>query len=285
MHFYYIDESGDTGRNLNDPNQPVMVLGGISVRDEGWNQTQRVVHQRLTNFFDGNLPEEFELHADDLLSLTGDGSFSGIDSERRYQLAIDLLQLLRARSHHVHYIAIDKRRLRNADPLNMVLSFNPCRPYLLAFDYLITYINWYVRNRLGQSARGMIILDRKEQHHADIEKIMRARRYSGPQTHRVKWVVEFSYPIDSRKNPMIQFSDLVIYCIRRFIELENGYRDNWPQDAQDFYAQCYSIIRERVPRISLIERGGRGVERLDAFINEVRVEPRTQWRRYYNLNG
>lgn len=35
MHFYYLDESGDTGSNLNDPDQPVMVLGGISVRDEG----------------------------------------------------------------------------------------------------------------------------------------------------------------------------------------------------------------------------------------------------------
>jgi len=148
MHFYYIDESGDTGGNLNDPHQPVIVLGGISVRDEGWNQTQRVFRQRLTDFFQGNLPEDFELHADDLLSPTGDGFFCGIDSERRYQLAIDLLQLLTDRSHHVHYIAIDKRRLRNADQLGMVLSFNPRRPYLLAFDHLITYINWFVRNRL-----------------------------------------------------------------------------------------------------------------------------------------
>ncbi|WP_143814354.1 DUF3800 domain-containing protein [Lysobacter spongiicola] len=35
MHFFYLDESGDTGANLADPNQPIFVIGGVSVRDEG----------------------------------------------------------------------------------------------------------------------------------------------------------------------------------------------------------------------------------------------------------
>jgi hypothetical protein len=129
----------------------------------------------------------------------------------------------------------------------------------------------------------MIILDRKEQHHDDIERVMRDRRYAGPQAHRVRWVVEFSYPVDSRKNPMIQFSDLVIYCIRRFIELENGYRENWLQETRDFYARCYSIIRDRLARLGLVERQGRNMQRLNDFINEVRIEPRHRWRQFYNL--
>jgi len=36
MHFFYIDESGDTGRNLDDPHQPIIVLGGIRIT--GWGQ-------------------------------------------------------------------------------------------------------------------------------------------------------------------------------------------------------------------------------------------------------
>ncbi|KKK63853.1 hypothetical protein LCGC14_2990100 [marine sediment metagenome] len=285
MHFYYLDESGDTGGNLNDIHQPVMVLGGVSIRDEGWNQTHTTIQNTLRDFFQGQLPDDFELHADDLLSPAGAGCFCGIEPERRYQLAIDLLQILNTRSHNVHYLAIDKGRLRDAAPLNMVLSYNPRRPYLLAFDYLVTYINWIVKNRLGRSARGMIILDRKEQFHEDIERIMRDRRYQGPQAHRVKWVVEFSYPIDSRKNPMIQYSDLAIYCIRRFIELENGYRENWTNAARDFCARCYAVIRPRVQRLDLVERGGQGMARLNNFVSQVRIEPRTQWRRHYNLNG
>lgn len=284
MHFYYIDESGDTGSNLDDPDQPIMVIGGISVRDEGWNATQDALKKRLENFFGGVLPPDFELHADDLLSPSGDGVFCGRDRNDRNQLCMDVLKLLAERSHHVHYLAIDKQKMKST-LLSMVLSYNPKRPYLLGFDYLVTYINWFVKERLGRSARGMIILDRKEQFHEDIERIMRDRRFSGAAAHRVKWIVEFSYTVDSKKNPMIQFSDLVIYCIRRFVELENGYRNNWPVEAKQFYAECYSIIRDRLGRQTLVEQNGKDMEKLNRYIEAVRIEPRTQWRRHYNMNG
>lgn len=284
MHFYYIDESGDTGSNLDDPDQPIMVIGGISVRDEGWNATQDALKKRLENFFGGVLPTDFELHADDLLSPSGDGVFCGRDRKDRNQLCMDVLKLLAERSHHVHYLAIDKQKMKST-LLSMVLSYNPKRPYLLGFDYLVTYINWFVKERLGRSARGMIILDRKEQFHEDIERIMRDRRFSGAAAHRVKWIVEFSYTVDSKKNPMIQFSDLVIYCIRRFVELENGYRNNWPVEAKQFYAECYSIIRDRLGRQTLVEQNGKDMEKLNRYIEAVRIEPRTQWRRHYNMNG
>jgi hypothetical protein len=283
MHFYYIDESGDTGSNLDDPDQPVMVIGGVSVRDEGWNATQEALKTHLESFFGGALNPDFELHADDLLSPSGDGPFQGRDRNDRNQLCMDLLNLLAERSHHVHYLAIDKQKTKSTQ-LGMVLSYNPKRPYLLGFDYLVTYINWFVKERLGQSARGMIILDRKEQFHADIERIMRDRRFGGATAHRVKWIVEFSYAIDSRKNPMIQFSDLVIYCIRRFIEVENGYRSSWSEDAKQFYARCYAVIRKRLSRPTLVKRTGRDMERLNQYIEAVRIEPRIQWRRHYNLN-
>ncbi|MGA2465046.1 MAG: DUF3800 domain-containing protein [Thermodesulfobacteriota bacterium] len=283
MHFYYIDESGDTGPNLDDPDQPVMVIGGVSVRDEGWNATHEALKHCLERFFGGNLPVDFELHADELLSPRGDGPFQGVSRDRRNQLCMDVLGLLPDRAHHVHYLAIDKRRMRDT-PLGMVLTYNPKRPYLVGFDYLVTYINWFVKMRLGQSARGMIILDRKEQFHADIERIMRERRFGGAATHRVKWIVEFSYAIDSRRNPMIQFSDLVIYCIRRFVEMENGYHNNWPDETKEFYARCYTMIQDRVARPTLVERTGRDMHRLNQYVEAVRLEPRRQWRRHYNIN-
>jgi len=285
MHFFYLDESGDTGKNLTDPNQPVFVLGGVNVRDKGWNQSQQLFTSTIEKFLDAELPVDFELHADDLLSPNGDGLFTGIEIERRCELALELLNILHERSHGVHYLAIDKQKLKEAPPLNMNLSYNPRRPYLLAFDFMINYIHWFVKEKLGRSARAMIILDKKENYHKDIERIMRDRRYKGAKAHRLKWIVEFSYPIDSKKNPMIQFSDLVIYCIRKFIELENGYRENWPAEAKDFYAKCYSKIRDRVAKISVVKREGRGMDRLNKFFASVKIEPRNQWKKYYNLNG
>ncbi len=286
MHFFYLDESGDTGMNLNDPNQPIFVLGGISVRDKGWNKTQELFTSKIENFFQRELsgfkvPRDFELHADELLSPKGEGVFSNIELEKRCQLVLELLNILHERSHSAHYLAIDKQKLKNAPLLNMELPYDSKCPYLLAFDFMINYINWFVKEKLGQSARAMIILDRKENYHEDIERIMRVRRYSGPKIYRLKRIVEFSYPIDSKKNPMIQFSDLVIYCVRKFIELEHGYRDNWPEEAKNFYAKCYSIIHDRVAKLTMVPRQEKGMEQLNAFFNNVKIGPRKKWRQNY----
>ena len=35
MHFFYVDEAGCTGDNLQNADQPIFVIGGVSIRDEG----------------------------------------------------------------------------------------------------------------------------------------------------------------------------------------------------------------------------------------------------------
>lgn len=284
MHFFYLDEFGDTGRNLNDPNQPILVLGGINLRDEGWNQTQKKYNKIITDFFNNQIPDNFELHADDLLSPTGEGSFSGYSLEARKKLAVDVLKLLRTRKHGVQYIAIDKQKV-SQNNVGLTLEFNPKRPYMLAFDYMLTYIDFIVKNNLGRSARGFIIVDRKEQYHDAIEKNMRLRRFSGTQAHKIKWIVEIGYPVDSKKNSMIQIADLVIYCIRRFIELENGYRDNWNDETKNYYATCFNLIDSRVARKNIIERQGRSLNLLNGFLNAVKAAPSRQWKRRYHIQN
>jgi len=60
--------------------------------------------------------------------------------------------LLDEGSHDVHMIGIDKRNLACLQRVNN-LPFDPKVPFLLAYDYLITYIDWFVGQHLGRSAR------------------------------------------------------------------------------------------------------------------------------------
>jgi hypothetical protein len=46
----------------------------------------------------------------------------------------------------------------------------------------------------------------------------------------------------------------VVFCTRKFLEVENGYRNGWNQAAKDFYAQYYQIIDSRIAKKTLIER-------------------------------
>ena len=282
MHFFYLDEAGCTGADLNNGEQPVFVLGGISVRDEGWNATQESYSRILNEYFGGQVPEGFELHSEQLLSPNGNGPFVGHDRERRSNFAKSLLELLNNRSHDVHYFAIDKAKL-NANICEVEMPYNTATPYLVAYDCLITQINWFVKDRLGRSARGMFIIDEKRQFHDVIERITNARRFEVPATHRVKWIVEFSYPIDSYKNPMIQLSDLVVFCTKKFLEIEGGYREAYPPEAKRFFAECYSIIDSRVAKKTLVERDGRNMDRYNSFLGIVQAKPSARWKRKYGL--
>lgn len=282
MHFFYLDESGDTGDNLDDPNQPIFVLGGVNLRDEGWNKTQIKLHKIFDDYFEGKILENFELHTKQLLSPNGEGPFLNHDIEDRTELVEELLTLIEERKHGVHFFAIDKNRLCDAE-CYVELPYNAESPYLVAFDYLATYINWYVKEHLGSTARALVIFDRKDQYHTEIEKITRNRRFEGPKIHRIKWIVEFSYSVDSKKNPMIQLSDLIVFLARRFLEIEKGYHPEWSEEACNFYALCFKQLITRVKRQKIIDRPGRNMNEFSNYLNEIKCTPSMQWRRNFDI--
>lgn len=282
MHFFYLDESGCNGRDLTNKEQPVFVLGGVSVRDEGWHNTQEAMDQLVSQYFNGNVPPDFELHASELLSPSGDGPFAGHTRERRGELAKNILGLLTERSHAVHLFAVDKSKLAAAVAPSSA-AYDLKIPYLVGYDYLITYINWVVKERLGRSARGLLIIDEKREFHDEVERLTYSRRREGPKTHRVKWIVEFSYPIDSGKNPLVQLSDLVVFCARKFLEIDGGYRESYPEAAKMFYAECYSLIHARLHKKDLVEREGRGMREINAYLKEIQAKPAARWKNKYGV--
>jgi len=282
LHFFYLDESGDTGANLDDGHQPIFVLAGLSVSDKKWNNTKEKIDEIISNYFNGNIPDNFEIHSSELLSPNGEGPFVGHEVNTRLQLAKALLMLLSELGHNVHYICLEKSSIANATCMFQT-DYNNHHPYLLSFDYMITYMNWHVKKNLGRSARGMIVIDEKAEHQKTIESIIHNRRFEVPNNQKVKWIVEFSYPIDSRKNPMIQLSDLLALCIRRFFEIEKGYKPNIPNQVKQFYAECFNLIDKRVKGRHLIERSGRNLNHLNAYLDSVMCKPNRNWRRNYGL--
>lgn len=284
MHFFYLDESGDTGKKLDDAQQPVFVLGGLSVSDKKWNRTKDSLDECIADYFAQDVPSNFELHSAELLSPTGEGPFLGHAIEDRLNLTRRLLEIPRQLGHNAHYFAVVKDRMQ-MEACAYAAVFDIKTPYLLSFEYLVTYMNWHVKENLGSSARGMIVLDEKEEYHGGIEDIIHNRRYGVPATHKVKWIVEFSYPVDSKKNPMIQLSDLIALCIRRFLEIELGYKDETPDVVKRFYAECFNLVSARIKSKKLIARAGKHEKHLNSYIASVCGAPAAQWRKKYGLSA
>ena len=249
MHFFYIDEAGCTGNDLNNSEQPICTMGGVIIRDEAWNITADRYNKIVKDYYEGDVPDNFELHSEDLLSPNGDGHFESWSREKRNQFANDILDLCEERSHHFHVFAIEKKKLREYEKNEFTNRNYDCRtPYLISYDYLLSLINYYVKKRLGRSARGLIIFDVKDQFKNKIREISRFRKYYCTGEDEVKWIVEISYPIDSKENPMIQISDLVCFLTKKYYEIKNNYRHEYPQLAIDFYEAAYSKIHSRLIR-------------------------------------
>ncbi|MGT2502174.1 DUF3800 domain-containing protein [Bradyrhizobium guangxiense] len=281
MHFLYLDESGCTGANLGDPQQPIFVLGGISVKAQGWRETTDRFRKVVDDFFEGQIPADFELHANQLIN--GEGVFAPYSQEQRNALAHKFLDVVRERKHAVHFVAIDKARLSRALPGEGHAVVKCNIPYLLCFNYMVSYIERYAKEILGRTVRAMIILDQKDAYHEDIDAITNYRRYHVPKVRRLKWLVEFSYPVDSVRHPMVQLSDLTIFLVRKFLEVENGYRDEWSDDAKNFFASCYSKIIKRVKWGTLIDPGGAEEEGAHALLLAAKCTHRRSWKQHYEV--
>jgi len=280
MHFFYLDETGCTGADLISPEQPIFVLGGVSVSDDRWRTTTEQFSDAVSKFFNGSVPRNFELHAPQLNRC--EGPFQGKTQDECNALAHTLIDLVSSLKHNIHFIAIDKAKLAAAQQGQHAV-INCKIPYQLGFNYLVSYIEEYVKHQLGKSARGMIILDEKEMYQSEIDALTRYRRFEVPAVRRIKWIVEFSYPVDSVRHPLVQLSDVVIFHVRKFLECENGYRGDWPEAAKNHFASCYEKICSRVHRTNLMDVSGAEEESAHAVLAAARSTHRVQWRRHYNF--
>ncbi|QCO54730.1 DUF3800 domain-containing protein [Pseudorhodobacter turbinis] len=89
MHFFYLDEADCTGTDIAPGQQPIFVLGGISVRADGWVRTTGEFERVITQYFaPDRVPAGFELHSSELLSPNGEGFFGGHNRTGRLLVSV-----------------------------------------------------------------------------------------------------------------------------------------------------------------------------------------------------
>jgi hypothetical protein len=74
MHLVYIDESGNTGVNLNDAQQPLFVLAALIVPESCWLELERDLEQALVQLCPALAEIAAEIHATDLRRGSGNAS-------------------------------------------------------------------------------------------------------------------------------------------------------------------------------------------------------------------
>lgn len=115
MYLTYFDDTGGTGRNYSDPQQPVQGLCSVSIDEAIWRDVERgcrlVVAEHFPAEADGFLASvDFELHASAIYQ--GSGAFRRKTFEERLRLLNDIVEVIIAHRLPVLGVYIERRERR-----------------------------------------------------------------------------------------------------------------------------------------------------------------------------
>lgn len=208
MWLAYIDESGNTGRKLDDPDQPMHWMVSVLVPEDRAIALSLAMDGVVTSV--PGRPRDTELHGNELFS--GDGAWSKVAPAERVRVYEQALSLLAQHDCVVAHSSIDKTKLTGS---NSVAT----SPHVMAFQFLIEKLNAFVRrNQDPLRNRVLLVADETDEHGAfQIELVREMQRsfggvgLGGALTN----VVDTVHFVDSRTNRGVQLADLVAYALSR----------------------------------------------------------------------
>jgi hypothetical protein len=218
MHLVYMDESGNSGLNLNDPQQPVFVLCAMIVDEQNW----QPLEAELQAVLDARVPTwrtvtRFEVHAADLRR--GTGFFDGVKVADRIAFRDEWMNVAAKHGIRLIHRSVYKKPYSQwlAQTFGQGVVINP---HIAAFATLAPCVDAYLQSLPGKP-RGMFISDENKQVMADVEKSIRVLR-AEVGTMRMTQIIEKGFFIDSSKSHPLQLCDLFSLSLRKAVERELG---------------------------------------------------------------
>ena len=213
MHLIYLDESGNSGVNLNDPQQPVFVLCALIIEDRRWQALDEELAAAIKRQFPQGVLDGFEVHGADLRN--GRGFFKGMSVGNRIAFRDNWLSIAPKHNVKIVYRAIEKKRfsdwLRNTFGAGIVVN-----PHVVAFALVAKVVNDYLR-LLHPPQLGMFISDENREITVDVEKSIRLLRGT-VGTLNLGQIIEKGFFIDSAKSLPIQLTDVCALTLRKHVE-------------------------------------------------------------------
>lgn len=209
MYLCYIDESGNTGRRLDDPDQPIHWIAAVLVPET------RVagLTQHLDAIVSAALPAapEAEVHAAELHG--GDGAWRGVNPVDRVAVFDAFLDALPQFECTVSYASINK-------PALMARNYGtPGTPHLLALQFLCEKVEAFLARQADpMRQRALLIADETHEHERfAIEQLKRQQQGRGGEVPGIQTahLVDNIHFVRSQDSRAVQLADVVAYVLNR----------------------------------------------------------------------
>lgn len=241
MLICYLDESGNTGRRLDDPDQPIHILAAVIVRED----RIRDMEDQLQALAEAAPTEHplIEYHGDQLFH--GSGPWQGVIPSRRVEEYAKALAVMGEVDAGVAHASINK-------PL---LSKNQ-NPHLLALQYLTEKIERWLRGQRDElSKHALLVADHNHEHDAySFDLIKEMQTGGGPIGDHLGLNVSLDHIVDgvyfahSERSRGIQLADLVAFVLNRSERIERSPGARRSDEAIEMLRREYILPQRRTWR-------------------------------------
>lgn len=262
MYLFYIDESGNTGADFGNVDQPIHWLVGLGVKPGVLRSIEtEMLALALKHFPQRARKPEFEFHGSHIFGRRGD--CKGWSGEAAVALFAEVVGVLARYPCSLFIAGIDKPELARRTPRG-ALTEHPSR---IAFMYLVERIDQWlgelqpVADALHGDAEpeyGLLVADEQQEVERQIIEGFAHSRDVGTDHdrggHEIRYLIDTVHFVTSQDSWIIQLVDCVAYLFQRYVKVKRLKGD----DRARYTAAEVAVVRlweecceERVARFYL----------------------------------
>ena len=207
MRLLYVDESGSTGLDLDNKNQPYFILAGVCVEDKKWHEINDYFEEEKIKI----CPDfkNIEIHTNELFNTNKKSPFYKNNWKDNFAILEKLVNLVSSLNIPVSNVKLLKKTYKKHFGNNIVID-----PYLYSFSMLYEKFNEVLET---ENDFGIVFCDELKNMEKSLEIL-----YPKLQINN-KNIIEKTFYLDSKKNNFIQIADICSFYINKYNCIKDNY--------------------------------------------------------------
>lgn len=251
MYLMYIDESGNTGTNYKDIEQPIFTMAGIIVKDSNWLKIDRELSELKRNLFGR---ADMEIHAQEMFNPRKTTPFWGVRSQKEnwddIEKIVDFMIKYDMKSVSC---SISKQYIKN-----ILRSDIKVDPYYFGLILLSYRFDEFLEEN---NEKGIIITDKIDSIDERVTRLI-LEKLRLEEEDKVKDIVERPLRTDSAMSNMVQLADIFAFFRNKLAMLSRNNELNNLTAKEDYTVK----IMNKLKQMSYVN--GNAINKLGAWVDK-----------------
>lgn len=245
MYIAFVDESGNTGHKLRDPDQPYHYIGGICVEYEKCLALQNDIEKiAITSLGTSTLPDNFEFKGHWLFS--GNEYFDGMSPTQRIEITNALLALLDMHGISTIVSAINKPALADK-------YLSPFHPHDLANLFFLEMFQEFLDEK---NKYGLVVADEEQSRYekiiSDFKKYKKqGTGFSAYKSVEITRIIDNIHFVKSHNSWPLQLADVALFFFNRGRKIRRDKDEKEYTRSNKADLSFYEIVKEKNSKFKL----------------------------------